>query len=327
MKPVSLKHAGKEWMSFLQKETHSFNAFVVVLIYEKEYPLSFISYYIQKNKHIVTTIDLADTQNSISLLEQMLGTTFLGHQCTYVIKTPWQELTPAQQKFLLQVIHAYKGPHFCIIPVERTAFSALNNDQAHVVAVPDLLTSEEAILFANQSFAFSPVFQKMLKNGMQGPATISFHMMVLFFNYSSVISNNIIDDFSEQMMPTLLGGKQSLYELSGQLFNKKSSFFKMWHAVEPTYSLAFWTTFWSDQIMKASLFCAYKRHGALQEAQLIGTGLPFSFLNKDWRLYSSQGLLKGHTVLYEYDCRLKDHVLIKSLDSWFIMFFMHTFDQ
>ncbi|HTM06326.1 MAG TPA: hypothetical protein VL201_03730 [Patescibacteria group bacterium] len=326
----TVNHAEKpSWLSFLQEDPSYSRFFSTVLLYEEEYPLSFISYYIKHhNKGKLIAIDLADTQTNIAtLFEHTLEITFLGQKCTYLIKTPWEELSHVQQNILLRMIHTYAGPHSCIIPVQKTATSAFQSKNIHLVQTPTFLSFEEALLLARQlPLNCMPIFQKIVKLAIQQSENIPFHLVTTLFDYSSVVSNTLIDDFSTQMLPSLLKTKQSLYELSGQLFGKKQSFFQTWYVTEPTYSQAFWTTFWCDQLMKAALFCTYKKRGATQEAHIIGTGLPFSFLNKDWRLYTAEGLSKGYTALYEYDCRVKERILIKSLDSFFIKFFRHEFD-
>lgn len=324
---VPLKPNAKEWISFLQTSGTVFGSHIIMLEYEKEYPLSFIAYYIQKHRSILTTIDLADPlYTSLAVFEQMLSTTFLGNQCIFLIKTAWNELTGVQQKFLLRLIGTYTGPHYCIIPIEKVMLSDKKNEQPYTVPVPSILTLEDATHFLKLECVFNPIVEKLLRKMFERLTHISFDTILMLCNYTSVISNNIIDDFERYVVPQLLNSKHSLYELSGQLFAKKTSFFKIWEAVESTYSLPFWTTFWCEQFMKAALFILYKKHGSLQEAKVIGTGLPFSFLNKDWRMYSAKGLVRGYAVLYEYDCRFKDNALIKSLDSFFIMFFNKHFD-
>lgn len=328
MKTATVHTTKEEWLSFLQHDAFYSDKFVTVLIYEKEYPLSYISFFLKEKTYIIT-LDLTDPQlNTAAFFEQMVHTTFLGNQCTFLIKTPWQDLSSIQQKSLLKIIDSYQGPHYCIIPIQKSALSTIKNiAHIRIITVPDFLSVDQALTFAQQINKSPLMFQQLLKQIQQhGLKNIPFDIIISLSNYASVISNTTVDAFSKQMVPLLFTTKKSLYELSGQLFAKKSSFFQLWHDIAPTYSLAFWTTFWSDQLFKAALFCAYKKQGNVQEAQAIGTGLPFSFLNKDWRSYKPQGLVKGYTVLYEYDCRFKENVLIKSLDSWFIMFFQHLFD-
>ncbi|RTL05908.1 hypothetical protein EKK58_06780 [Candidatus Dependentiae bacterium] len=327
MNSSEIKQYEKDWISFLQHDMQTLQSCVVLLIYEKEYPLSFISYYLQKRKYALTTIDLTEMHNcSDTMLDQLFATTFLGQPRIYLIKNAWDELTSVQQKFFIRLANSYVGPHYCIIPIERSAVVGMNHKQACKIALPSMCNMQEIILFAKQECVSFPIFQKLLTSVFQKSASISFDMVMVLFNYASVISTNAIDEFTECMMPVLLNNKQSLYDLSGAFFAKKSSFFAMWRAIEPMYSIQFWIVFWSDQLMKAAFFIAYKKNGSLQQAKEIGIGLPFSFLNKDWHLYSPQKLVDGYTFLYECDYRFKDNALIKSLDTFFIIFFNKQFD-
>lgn len=328
MNAIEIKHSSKGWIAFVQNDIEALKSFVVILTYEKEYPLSFISYYLQKHRNAVTTIDLTEMCNNYidTMLEQLFNTTFLGQKRIYLIKTPWDELTSCQQKFFMRLANSYQGPHYCIIPIERSAIAGIKNNQIGMVEIQSILSIQEITLFAKQECSSFVIFQQLLTRVSQKSASISFDMVMVLFNYASVISSNTIDEFTESMMPVLLNSKQSLYDLSSAFFAKKSSFFLIWRDLEPIYSIQFWLVFWSDQLMKAALYIAYKKNGSLQQAKEIGLGLPFSFLNKDWSLYNPEKLADGYTFLYECDCRFKDAVLIKSLDSFFIMFFNKYFD-
>jgi hypothetical protein len=68
--------------------------------------------------------------------------------------------------------------------------------------------------------------------------------------------------------------------------------------------------------MRAALYCQLKQAGDHLKAKQIGTRMPFSFLNRDWKKHNANDLIALHNTLIELDRSLKNGIWSGALDHW-----------
>ena len=307
-----------DWLLFLKQDTQEWKKRVISLVYEKEYPASFISLYIAQKKDEILTIDTVGFDDPITTILQALSTTFLGKTYTYVVKTALEDFSKQDQHILLAFLRNYSGPHYVVV----LHISTLTVGATHyTIQVPSMLNIEQSLVLALFCNAPLPAVKKIITQIASDSQMIPFGTIVMICQYAQLISSGMMEDFIVHIIPKLFLPKQSLFELSKKFFSKDRSFFAFWHTVESSYSLQFWIVFWADQLSKAALFCKYKRTHNFNEAKIVGHGLPFSFLQKDWQLYDPHILVDTYESLYTFDVQYKEGAIIKSLDPWFIIFF------
>lgn len=129
---------------------------------------------------------------------------------------------------------------------------------------------------------------------------------VLLAHYGGVVGKNG-KLFVAQWLPELVEAEGSLFSLSQTLFAKQSrSFFRQWKEMRAMYGMPFWISFWAEQFWQAYAYVRLHKAGKEAEAKRVGYRLPFSFKNRDWRLYSLFDLQQNYHQLYDIDFHLKN---------------------
>jgi hypothetical protein len=99
----------------------------------------------------------------------------------------------------------------------------------------------------------------------------------------------------------------SLFALSDAIFQKnKKLALPLWHSVRDTFSIQFWLSFWSEQTWRAYWYIILMRAGRVSDAKKIAYRLPYSFIQKVWRQYDPNALIKAHAFLYDIDSASKN---------------------
>ena len=83
-------------------------------------------------------------------------------------------------------------------------------------------------------------------------------------------------------------------------------FFESWNSMSRDYSDLFWTTFWSEQLFKASAYISLNNGKNFLQAKRIAYRLPFSFIQKDWKMLKVHELAQAHNQLYAIDMNIKN---------------------
>ncbi|MBA2306801.1 hypothetical protein H0W26_01550 [Candidatus Dependentiae bacterium] len=100
--------------------------------------------------------------------------------------------------------------------------------------------------------------------------------------------------------------EQSLFTMAQYfLAQQPTLFFQQWKQCSDTYPHEFWVAYWSELLWQAALFIMRAKSQGHVEAKKAAFRLPFSFINKDWQLYSADTFIAAHGFLYECDYGLK----------------------
>lgn len=299
------------------------NSEPLVTLVVKEYPAHFFAFWRmrlkQKNPSLsITVLDHATI--TVAALQQQLETSFLGMRTYYwlgIIPTP----TTAEGARLLEYLFQYRGPNTVI---------AIFNDAAQLrgryyTEVPATIAVQGLSQIAPYVGVSTASVQKLMTHIVGFGDQLALDSALLLLQYAHVLGTNS-ERFCAEWAPHILSLPVSLFLLSQYFFAKKSNlFFSCWQRVMHEYSDAFWTTYWSEQLWRAAIYCALKQDKKESEAKHISYRLPFSFINTDWRNYTIDECKKAHQFLYAYDHHLKTHTAVANFELFYAKFFTHQF--
>lgn len=144
----------------------------------------------------------------------------------------------------------------------------------------------------------------------------------LLMHYATVVGG-ATDLFMQEWVDGLIVPDKSLFTLSAHFFAKNGgAFFELWQRIAHDYPPVFWTSFWSEQLFRAIGFVQYMRAKNMIEAKKISYRLPFSFIQKDWKLISVNELQRMHNTLYEVEYELKNGLCEHRIEYWYSSFLM-----
>ena len=311
-----------EWCLFLGNKLVSFDQHVVCFVGSPESVSIYISYFLSKQKQ-VQTIELEQSVNqAYVVIHNLLSMTFLGKACIYFIKTHFNCLVTKDVEKILLFLSRYQGPHqlFFLASDDIVKKYKVKNTYLKYIDIPDHVSYDQVRCGLLYSGVSETVTHYLLKScSVKQEFSLSFFITLLM--YAPVLGKLIISDFINVYFPLLVSENVSLFDLSKKFFAQDRSFFRDWVVIEKKYQPVFWTTFWFDQCNKAALYCLYKKNRQQNDAQMISNGLPFSFINNDWKLYNPLFLASYAQKFYELDVMLKTETVYKHLDILFINVF------
>lgn len=142
--------------------------------------------------------------------------------------------------------------------------------------------------------------------------------------YAQVLGARV-QEFLTQRLASLLPVSESLFELSGALLARdRRRFFQLYILIASLYPAQFWIAWWSEQLFKAHGYLVAKQQKDAAQATAIGTRLPFSFLERDYRLVTPPQLHQALLSLYYVDFWLKNGCSDERLDWWYCQWFGAT---
>jgi hypothetical protein len=197
----------------------------------------------------------------------------------------------------------------------------LSDDSALQIHLPEFYTKQSASALVD---CFDERYQKPhVKNFMHALFSHSprytADQLFLMLEYAEMVSKPMYSHFFEDWFKKIITHDASLFSLSGAFFSGQSKdFFLIWNQIKHEYGEPFWITFWSDQLYRAASYCWFmERHDALTAKQFAHK-LPFSFVNYQWKKYSSQKLAQLHNELSMLDYALKNSADKMGIDIFFI---------
>jgi hypothetical protein len=151
--------------------------------------------------------------------------------------------------------------------------------------------------------------------------SISLDIACMLINYIDLISIKMISP-SEKYLIGLVSSQPSLTQLSEYFFAQNpEKFFDLWITLQNDYPDIFWITFWSEQIWRALHVIQYLDKKDFVNAKRMSFRLPYSFLKKDWQLYTKEQLAKHFEILYSADYTLKRGSTFPALDFFYVSHF------
>lgn len=306
-----------ELLTFLSQESIS-DLHTVYCFVAPEYPALFLSLIKQhiRKKNTLTTLDTVEDSNA---LKASLGISFLGTKTFYWL---CPQLFDAHHDLLAYITH-YKGPN-SIGFFNKKALPSSSKD----LLLIDLPAEVTYFTFLEIFSFFYPQHAKksnpFIKNAFTTYPTLSLDAAYLLMRYCMLIGSQPTP-FLTAWLPTILNPNKSLFTLSSHFFAKKEQpFFELWNSLASDYSEPFWTTFWSEQLFKASAFISLNHAQNFTGAKRIGHRLPFSFMQKDWRSICIQELTKAHDHIYTIDWNIKNG-LYSNFEHFYLNFFLNKF--
>ncbi len=307
-----------DFLLYLSKEKKNPTTRVVGFSTLQEYPLLFTALsreYIET--HTKKSLEFINTKEiSFDAAKAKLTTTFLGNSLTYALYGLHTLDTRTKKKWY-QFINSYAGPHtICIFGIEPDIIKKIGVE----IVIDKVISLRDAIIFLT---LFSGVqkdkVEYFLSQCVKGMRDIPFESLCLLAYYIKVVG--VSTEFFSGWVPYIFPAKTSLFQLSQYFFAKQpNEFFAIYKEIEPIYSQAFWTVFWSEQLWRAYGYVSYMHQKNTKDAKFIGTRLPFSFLNNDWQRYKKQELIKAHNIIYQLDIDAKHSRHHVGLDLFYAYF-------
>jgi hypothetical protein len=170
-------------------------------------------------------------------------------------------------------------------------------------------------------FGNDTVLLKNVTRICKGRDGISLDHACILMHYARLLGANT-DQFVHQWLDKILMPERSLFTLSTHFFAKKPKvFFELLGHIGGEYPEIFWVSYWSESLWRAHYYVALNQTKQFGEAKKMSNRLPFSFIQRDWKLHSPSALKKAHQQLYEIDFALKNGASEGMLDLFYSKFF------
>jgi hypothetical protein len=161
----------------------------------------------------------------------------------------------------------------------------------------------------------------MMSKVFNGRNNIDIDSICMLINYLELINVNTLDD-SFSYVSKIFGEQPALGQLSNAFWTKNGkAFFSIWQSIESSYPEVFWVTFWSEQVWKAYNAIVLLNQKNFVKAKQISYGLPFSFINKDFKNFKLADLTRLYENLYDIDFAIKKGSSFYSLDLFYLSYF------
>lgn len=275
-------------------------------------------------------------------IQTSLEMSFLGQRLVYFVKNI-HTLDEASKKSWEAFIKKYEGPH-CIIYVKTNARASKTKSSQ---PTPQASEPESGFAAATGTSLAVPTHltvaldqidmpqYQMLAQFLYLDVQLDSHFMMQLFNYHESLSldeacsmlayhatvGRKYEQFFAQWLDRLIIPKKSFFTMSQHFFARKPRlFFEQWNLCKGEYPPEFWIAYWSAQLWEAMLYVQRARTQGMMEAKKGTYKLPFSFLNKDWSLYTPESLSAAHEALYRFDFNLKNGGTGNGLELWYHRF-------
>lgn len=161
----------------------------------------------------------------------------------------------------------------------------------------------------------------MLSKIFNGRNDIDIDSVCMLVNYFELININALDS-SFAYIAKIFGMQPVLSQLSNAFWTKNTKdFFYIWQKIESSYPEVFWVIFWSEQVWKAYHTILFLNQKNFVKAKQISYGLPFSFINKDFKNFRLVDLTYLYESLYDIDFAIKKGSEFYSLDLFYLNYF------
>lgn len=312
--------------------TITINDFFKMLIKTPELPGVFHVYFLYQDrastfyeqlfnfcKRYIVDIALMDDIEMQENIPRLLSTSFLGQRYFY-----WSFNTELPSK-VNTFLENYQGPN-CL-------FRIIANDQPKgykhqsgklIVEIPTYVDRNIYHTLYNYFYKNSVKESGQLfeQNIFNYSYKYSFDQAILLMRYQALLEKESIliqKQFFKSWYSLNIESYNYMFKLSDLLFALDyRQFFLKWQEYKLLNPIEVWISFWSNQIFKAACFIKLVNSNNYESAKKSINGLPFSFINKNWKLYNYEKLLNAHSRLYEIDGlnRLNVTNLI-SLELWY----------
>lgn len=278
----------------------------IFFIVDTDYPILFFSQMFEKLLPVIgpiRSLNLSDHENSQSV-RASCESSFLGSKSYYWCKH-LNALDAKKRALWLEYFRHYQGPNCILVCVNQVPVGL--EKQVAQVAIQDLSGTSDV----QQMLAWAGVNDLKLRCFIAAELCkrskkISLDTICLIARYAQLAgieSSSIIP----RMLDTTIMPEKSLFTLSGFLLaHNAQQFFCAWASVAADFPEIFWISYWSDVCWRAYHFAQLMQAGKIAEAKQLGTRLPFSFLQRDWKAVNMSLLKDAIISLYSIDRDLKN---------------------
>lgn len=280
---------------------------VIFLRGNQDYPLLLCALIIDRLRAVTgVTIDSLDLQlhDEVSIASKW-ATSFLGMRSYYWLHNI-ALLDGAKRKHCEALLQSYEGPHCLIFFSSQDTMPGLSS-RALIVDIPEACSKEDFLALV--AFCEGSKSENVLSFAhtiFSQVNSIPFDTACVLMRYATLLGSHQ-SVFTKRWLGQLVYPERSLFTLSQYLFAKNErAFFRAWSEVAQEYSDVFWTSFWSEQLWRASVYIKLMHNNNRVEADKVGFRLPFSFKNKEWRRWDPAELTGAHTFLTATDVILKN---------------------
>jgi hypothetical protein len=232
----------------------------------------------------------------------LLQTSFLGASLVYWLHG-LEQVDKKYKTTLLPFLARYTGPHTVIIFVPAADCPA--DTKSLMIQIPAHVTS--ALLLSLISFFTrkkNALLQKFAQTVVSKYDNISLDQACMIIAYMQVMGKS---DATADIFEQILASEKSLFILSQYLFAKDAkNFYALLPNFTADYTLAFWTTFWSEHLWRAYHAHSFMEKNQVQQARAMATRLPFTFLQRDWKKSTLVELKNAHQFIYDLDVAFKN---------------------
>lgn len=291
---------------------------VAVIAFEGEtYPAYFFSKLLGVVKSKTACVSLDVELHKLADIKAQLETSFLGNRMLYWVKNT-HDLDAAGRKAWLSYAKAYQGPH-CMLYFSNA--KGKEDERMLNVEVPEIISEHLYGLLYQSFYPGLAVDSAFVARLFDHSKKVSLDEACMVMGYQMVVGRKA-EPFFDHWLSRLVVPEKSLFILSQHLFAQQPrSFLPLWKAIKNDFPDEFWVAYWSEQVWQASLFVMRAKSQGFDAAKKSAYRLPFSFINKDWKRYSAEGLSQAHQFIYKLDHNLKNSAGTHGLELWYQRFF------
>lgn len=289
----------------------------------KESAGSFARLVVDKLAHIkelpLVIFDCAD--HDVSELEQATAMSFLGSYSLYYLLN-FDLLADKKRAQFASFLKKYCGSHVLVVFVsaELKIDGALYEEISDTLSLPHVLKLVDR--FEDDSTV--SVRRRAFYSALQPHVVFTPEIFGRLWCYASLVGSRV-DSFKTSLLPHLVVADFSLFEVAAAFFAKDiQKFMKLYGALAGEFQPPFWVTFFSEQLYRAYWYLYFKEQQKLIDAQKIGYRLPYSFLQKDWRLHKRADLHKLNKAIYLFDTQFKQGGTPLALDCILTSYLINT---
>lgn len=301
----------------------SFTQYPLVSFTSDHYPYLFVSLlrsYVRQQVGIQNCVSIDEPSQLAGALSASQQTS-LFPQATMYLYNRFEQLESKKTSFS-GALSQYQGDHVIMI----FAKEPIQGSTVHIEleGAIDLLTFKALMLLAGADI--TDRVQTTLKALLFRAPSLTLEQACLLIQYVRV-TGNWFEQYTEQWLDLIIRPEISLFGLSQYFFAKNVvQFYRNWNSVATVYPEAFWVSYWSEQLFRASEYVAHQQQKQFNQAKAIGYRLPFSFLNLDWKKYKYHELRNAHNGVYTIDHEMKNGA-DGNLEVFFHSFFIGAFKQ
>ena len=248
-----------------------------------------------------------------------LATTFLGKQQFFWLSS-LDECNAAALRSWTDLLESYCGPNRVAFFARAGAFKKPPAEWMEVV-IPDkkefTLVRQLAHLFA---MPLDDEKIRLLEESLATQQTLSLDAATLLIDYASLAGESL-PEFLDSCMCEVIIPDTPFFELATSFFARDiHRFLGIWRNLATWYGPQFWIALWSEQLFRAYFYVLARHKGLFAEAKRISWRLPFSFTQRDWKLYDPGSLRRAHRNLMILDHELKNGASEFGLDLFLVHF-------